>query len=87
MNIRRIQNRQVISDSDIKKLIDILNQLEGENFTYKILNFNTPAICLMGEHTQKTLSMESAKQILKNPPSRNNEVLDTIIKLGPLTGR
>lgn len=60
-----IQTKTGISESLINTLMSVLSQKDGMTYSsYTILNFSRPAICLTGKHGQKTVSVETAKQII-----------------------
>lgn len=58
-------NYSGLNEDTILILMEIMSKLDGvkyDNFTR--LNFSRPAICLSGSGIQKTISVETAKQIL-----------------------
>ena len=55
-----------MNEDSILLLMDILSAIDGVEYkSFTRLNFSRPAICLSSDGGQKTISVESAKQLIK----------------------
>jgi len=56
-----MQNYSGLNEDSILLLMEIMSNIDGVKYD----NFTRPAICLSAVGTQKTVSVETAKQLLK----------------------
>jgi hypothetical protein len=80
-----------LSKNEIEKLMGILSERDNVRYTsHTVLHFSRPAICLVGDGVQKTISVEVARQLLKESDSKStftDDVLDTVFKTINFIGR